>query len=492
MAKNLDLLLVNPGNRISQFGNVSEYATVAQPLGIAMLANFLREKGYSIDLFDAEVHNLGPREAVDEILKYNPRAVGLTAFTTKMTAAGKIMSILKEVSPDIITLVGGHHVSAVPRKTLEEESVDFVIQGEGYVPLLRLIKILKEGKNPRGFKIPGLHYHSEGFKKGSIISNPPEELIRKLEKLPSPAWDLLPMEKYKAHHWQTWGRGNQNSFGLVFSSLGCPFSCEFCSVNVVYGKRGSRFLTPEQFVEQIDNLVENYGTEHIEIIDDTFTLNTKRVIKISELIADRGYNINMWCFARTDRTDPEMLSKMKKAGINWVFMGLESGSDKTLLKNSKKQNQNQIRSAVKKIKDAGIYLGGNFIFGLPGDTHESMQETLDLALELNSEWANFFIPMAYPGTKIYEDALGKGILPRYWEQYGFFAPNAVPLPTSKLNSEEIITFRDKAFDTFFGSSNYQNMIEEKFGSEIKKYITQMLTKKLDRTPNPERELKYLL
>jgi radical SAM superfamily enzyme YgiQ (UPF0313 family) len=311
--------------------------------------------------------------------------------------------------------------------------------------------------------------------------------MKNLDELPLAAWDLLPMEKYKAHHWQCWNGRKKNSFALVFSSLGCPFGCEFCSVNVVYGKRGARYLKPESFVKQIDDLYKNYNIENYEIIDDTFTLNTERVIKICDLLIARNYNINMWCFARTDRVDPTMLLKMKQAGINWVFLGIEAGNEETLSNVLKKQNVNQIKSAVNAIKNAGINVGGNFVFGLSGDTLESMQETLDLAIELNCEWNNFFIPMAYPGTILYKNALGKGKLPKKWEQYGFFAPNALPLPTETLTSKQILEFRDKAFNTLYSQEKYQNMIREKFGEKIVLYIQEMLKKKIERISNPEVE-----
>ncbi|MCX6750737.1 MAG: radical SAM protein, partial [Candidatus Pacearchaeota archaeon] len=421
----------------------------------------------------------------NKIFEYDPKLIGITAFTTKMTASGKIANELKRRNSKAKLIIGGHHSSALPERTLLEENFDFAVKGEGYYPLVGLLEILNKEKDAKDFPVPGVYY----LKEGKIISNPPAKLID-LNELPLPAWDLLPMDKYRAHHWQVWNRGNKNSYGLVFSSLGCPFNCDFCSVNVVYGKRGVRNLKPEQFVEQIDELVQKYNTEHIEIIDDTFTLNPERVEKICDQIIERNYNLNMWCFARTDRVDPKMLKKMKRAGINWVFMGIESGTDETLKGVSKNQNILQIKNAVSKIKDAGIYLGGNFVFGLPGDNHKTMQQTLDLSLEITPEWANFFIPMAYPGTKLYEEARGKGILPKYWEQYGFFAPNAVALPTKELSSKEIITFRDHAFNVFFGSSSYQAKVRQTFGEEIEKDVQEMLKKELERIPNPDKEEKY--
>ena len=190
----------------------------------------------------------------------------------------------------------------------------------------------------------------------------------------------------------------------------------------------------------------------------------------------------MWCFARTDRADPVLLEKMKQAGINWVFMGVEAGNDEVLEGVSKRQDVKQVRTAVQNVREAGINVGACYVFGLSGDTHESMKQTLDFAKELNCDWANLFVSMAYPGTKLYEDALRERpeSLPQRWEQYGFFAPNSKPLPTKSLSSEDILRFRDHAFQEYFTGARYQDMIERKFGPETRGFIQRMLTKKINR------------
>ncbi len=448
----LDILLVNPSNRLSQFGGVSEYATVAQPLGITMLAAYIREHKSSVEILDAEVLDLSAEKTVEEIVQHSPRFVGITAFTTKMTAANKILQLLKERAPYIKTIIGGHHSSAIPEETLAESESDFVVKGEGYKPIIDILN---------------------GKKHSIQIAQP----MKNFDQLSLPAWNLLPMDKYRAHHWQTWGIGQKNSFALIYTSLGCPFLCKFCSVSVVYGKRIYRKKTPERVIQEFDVLYNKYHTKHIEIIDDTFTLNKKHVERICDLLIERKYNFNMWAFSRTDTTDPYLMEKMKKAGINWVFMGIEAGNEKILDSVVKKQNLEQIRRAVDIAHNAGMNVGTNYIFGLPGDDFETMQDTIDLALELNSEWSNFFMAMPYPGTEMYYTADPKD-LPEKWEQYGFFAPNAKPLPTKYVSSQDVVKFRDKAFETFFSSAKYQDMIEKKFG--MKKYIQDMLKRKIGR------------
>ncbi len=448
----LDILLVNPSNRLSQFGGVSKYATIAQPLGITMLAAYIRKHSFSVEILDAEVLDLIPERVIDEIVRRNPRFVGITAFTTKMTAANRIFTLLKEKAPYIKTIIGGHHPSAIPEETLKESNVDFVVKGEGYKSI---VDILSGRKDP--------------------IQT--AELMKDINELPLPAWDLLPMDKYRAHHWHTWGIGQANSCALIYTSLGCPFQCKFCSVSVVYGKRIYRKKSPERVIQDFDVLYNKYHIKHIEIIDDTFTLDRTHVEKICDLLIERKYNFNMWAFSRTDTTDPYLMEKMKKAGINWVFMGIEAGNSKVLDSVLKKQNLEQIRNAIDIAHKAGMNVGTNYIFGLPDDSFETMQDTLDLALELNTEWSNFFIAMPYPGTEMYGKSRAED-LPQEWEQYGFFAPNARTLPTRYVSGEDVVRFRDKAFQTFFSNRNYQDMIEKKFG--MKKYIQDMLKKKIGR------------
>lgn len=450
----LDLLLVNPGNLISQFGGVSEYATIAQPLGIAMIASYVRNQGYAVEILDAEVLGLTADQTVDVILQKNPRYVGLTAFTTKMTAANHILKLLKQKKTGIKTIIGGHHTSAIPEETYNEGYADYVVKGEGYLPILMILS---------------------GEPVGPVISALP---MKNIDDLPLPAWDLLPMDKYRAHHWQTWGIGQPNSFALVYTSLGCPFQCKFCSVSNVYGKRIYRQKTPDRAMMDFDQLHHDFGTRHIEIIDDTFTLNRKHAEAICERLIDRDYRFNMWAFSRVDTSTPRLYEKMKAAGINWVFMGVEAGNEDILDGVVKLSNLEKIKNAIHIAHEAGINVGTNYVFGLEGETYSTMNETLALAVELCTEWANFFIAMPYPGTEMYEKANPKD-LPDEWEQYGFFAPNAKPLPTETLTSDEIIRFRDAAFYLYYSNEKYLKMIEEKFGKRA--YVKEMLHRRIGRT-----------
>jgi radical SAM superfamily enzyme YgiQ (UPF0313 family) len=480
MTIKVDLLLVNPGNRLEQFAKLNELATVAQPLGIAIIASIAREKGVSVEIFDAEAEFLTPDEAVKVIVdRYDPVVIGLTAFTTKMTAAGMILKGIKQLMPNVVKVIGGHHPSAIPEKTLLDEDVDFVVAGEGFDPIIQLVDKVKSKSDD--YKIEGLWYKKSGKIVGHGLAAGPKDL----DKLPYASWDLLPMDKYRAHHWQAWDYNlDQSRYALIYTSLGCPFRCEFCSVNVVYGKRGTRFRSAKHVVGEIKLLVENYGIRHIEIVDDLFTVNKKRVYEFcNEMIAHNlGDKVNMWCFGRTDTVEKDLVRKMKQAGINWIFLGIESGDDDVLQTVAKKQTLEKIRTANEILRETGIYIGGNYVFGLGDDTLQTMQKTSQLAMDLNTDYANFFLAMAYPGTSLYSEALINGYeLPEKWGQYGFFAPDALPLRNRYVSSTDILDFRDSAFEKYFSSKQYQNMVSDKFGSHIVDFINNsILNKKIYR------------
>lgn len=481
MRRTVDLLLINPGNRVEQFAGLSSLATVAQPLGLALLAAYVRERGISVAIFDAEAYGLTPIEAVDAIeAQYNPPlVVGLSAFTTKMTAAGAILQEVKRRWPYVKTMCGGHHPSAVPERTLEEEEVDYVIKGEGFLPVMELMLRLACRESAVGIKgvwcwTPEGVIHNGGQASG----------VDDLDSLPMAAWDLLSMDCYRAHHWQAWGSPgiDTSGFALIYTSLGCPYSCRYCSVNVVYERHKVRYRSPARVVDEIEYLIDVYGVQHFEIIDDTFTVNRRHVEELCTEIIRRGLGpkINAWCFSRVDRADPRFLALMKAAGINWVFMGLESGNDTVLLGVNKKQTVSGIRRAVDAVHAAGINIGGNFVFGLPEDTQESMEQTLALAQELNTEYANFFVMMAYPGSPMRETT-DPNALPERWSQYGFFTPDSLPLSNATLSSKDIVEFRDYAFKTYFNSERYQSMVKERFGAETLRFLQeQVLSKRIER------------
>jgi len=484
-----DIVFINPGDKKQVFQGLGRnLAGIEPPYWIAVMAAFLRNKGFKVAIVDANAENWTPEETLKKVKEYNPLLAAVivygaqpSASTQNMSISGKICGALKAGTKAKIA-IGGLHPTALPKRTLTEESVDFVIEGEGPFTLTALLEKLKEGDQDYS-KVPGLWY----WENNKIKNNPRAPLAKNLdEMLPIAAWDLLPMEKYKAHDWHSMDDIDHRSpYAAVYTSLGCPYSCAFCCINTPFGRSGIRYRSPESVVSEIEFLVKKYHIRNIKIIDELFVLDEKHYMTIVDLLIKRlinkGYSLNFWAYARIDSVNFKNLLKMKKAGINWLCLGIESGSEIVRDGVNKKINRKDIIKVVRKIQDAGIYVMGNYIFGLPDDNMETMQETLNLALELNTEWANFYCTMAYPGSKLYETAITEGWeLPKEWYGYSQHSYETLPLSTKYLSSKEVLKFRDEAFNKYFENPKYLKMIEKKFGSKALVHIKDMTKIKIKR------------
>ena len=481
----LDIVLINPGDRKQVYQDLGkEYSAIEPHFWIAVIAAYLRNNGFSTAIIDSNAENITPEETSLRVKELNPYLSAVVVYgsqpsasTQNMTVTERICKALKENTSSKVA-IGGLHPSALPGQTLQETHVDFVIEGEGPYTLASLIQTLRAGKTDYSV-VPGLWY----YEKGKVKNNPVAALIKNLDDVLSvAAWDLLPMQKYRAHNWHCFDDiENRMPYGAIYTSLGCPYSCIFCCINAPFGKSGIRYRSPELVVEEIGILANNYGIRNIKIVDELFILNEKHYMTIVDLLIKKGYNLNIWVYARIDTVKPENLQRMKKAGINWLALGIESANPDVRDGAEKKMRVRDIKYVVRSIQDAGIRVIGNYIFGLPDDDLKTMQETLDMAMDLNCEFANFYCAMAYPGSKLYDIALKEGWqLPGEWYGFSQHSYEMLPLPTKHISAEEVLKFRDDAFHKYFENPDYLNMIEEKFGKQIKGHIQEMTKTRLKR------------
>jgi len=485
MKNRLDLLLINPLAKKRVYQDLSkDYSAIEPPFWAALTAGFIRNKGYNVDILDANAENLSIEETVKRINYLNPKLTNIVVFgqqpsasTQLMTGVGDLCKQTKDLNKNLKIILTGTHPSALPKKTLKEEACDFIGKGEGFYTLKELL----DGKKLN--KIPGLWYKENGIK-NKINSGPNASLVKNLDsELSEVAWDLLPMEKYRAHNWHCFDDINKREpYGALYTSLGCPYDCDFCCINATFDKPSYRMWSPEWTLKQIGILAEKYNIKKIKIIDELFVLNNKHVEGICDRIADRNYDLDMWAYARIDTIKENDLDKIRKAGIKWLALGIESANKNVRTESSSKRFINEkIFESVEKIRNHDIKIGANYIFGLPEDDLETMQQTLDLAIELNGEWDNFYSAMAYPGSKLYDRALKQGFkLPDSWVGYSQHSYECQPLPTNKISAKEVLKFRDYAFNTFFTNPKYLNMIEDKFGISARRHIEKMIKIKLKR------------
>jgi radical SAM superfamily enzyme YgiQ (UPF0313 family) len=231
--------------------------------------------------------------------------------------------------------------------------------------------------------------------------------------------------------------------------------------------------------------VEHYGVRNIKIADEMFWLNRGHVSRVCDEVLKRGYGdkMNFWFYSRVDTVgdDDALLEKARRAGMKWAALGIEALSDKVRDGVDKADyGAADIFAAVARLRSHGINVIGNYIFGLPGDTAESMQETLDLALALKTEFANFYAALAFPGSPLYSRLTAQGWKSPPWSAYSFHSYDHEPLPTESLSSAEVLAFREKAVEAYFNDAGYLAMIRAKFGERAVDQVKALTAKKLPR------------
>lgn len=467
------------------YGDLGAYdlPAIEPPLHAALLAAVLRDRGHSVAILDPEVEGWDLAETARRTVDFKPRLVVLvaaganpSASTMSMDGVRATVAALRACEPEFPILLSGLHPTALPERTMREEDVDFLCLGEGFLTLPELADALKAGEVD--FPIAGLWYRQGG----ALVKNPMPPLVRYLDVLPTPAWDLLPMRRYRAHNWHCFGHITEREpYAVIYTTLGCPFRCNFCCTNALFGKSGIRYRRPEQVVQEIDVLVNTYGIRNIKIQDEMFVFHKDHVTQLCDLIAERGYDLNIWAYTRVNTARQPLLDKMRRAGIRWLAFGFESGKKEVLEAATKGYAIDTVDEVVRMTYDAGIHILGNYMFGLPDDDEASMQATLDMALRINAEWGNFYTVMALPGSRLYDEALEKGWkLPETWAGYSQYGYDCQPLPTRHLSPAQVLAFRDRAFDAYYSDSRYLGKIESTFGSETLAHVRQMAAHTLKR------------
>ena len=360
-------------------------------LGLGYLAAVLRDAGHEVNLLDPEPVGMDERQVADYVREREPRLVGVSCATPNFRGARRIGQLVREVTPAPIVL-GGIHVSALPRETLKQNpQFDMAAIGEGEQTVRELCEAL-ESDAPDLSAVNGLMFRRDG----EFVQTPPRQVIRDLDSLPFPARDLVDLNLYRPQVHLYRGRKS----ATLITSRGCPAGCTFCATHVTMGKR-FRFHSAEYVVAEVELLARKYGVRDLVIVDDTFTIKKDRVRKICELLIQKNLKVGWFCFVRVNDASEELFRLMKRAGCYSVFFGVES-ADPQVLRNIKKgATVEQARQALRIANRLGFKTEAGFMFGNPGDTRETMRKTVRLALELSPVIGSFNIMTPYPGTEEY-------------------------------------------------------------------------------------------
>ena len=425
----MDVLFISPGNNKAIYQELANnYAAIEPPTWALLLAQSCRSVGYKVGICDVNAEELSAEQVHERILQDNPRLIcfvvygqNVSAGAVSMSGAIYVSNFLKKRNIKIPICYIGSYVQALPVKALEEEpSIDFACTNEG-VYALRNLLALDDFSNLENIK--GIVWRKDGVvtmnKPGGVVPNDRMDI-----DLPGYAWDLLPYDKqpldlYRSPLWHAdYDETKRTPYAAIQTSIGCIFACTFCMINVVNrddneevgvagNYSGMRYWSPEFIIKEFDKLY-SLGVRTIKITDEMFFLNKKYYKPLCEMIRDRGYGeqLQMWAYSRIDTVrNPDLLKLVRSAGIKWLALGIESGDKSVRLEVSKGKFEDvDIHKVITQIHDSDIEVMGNYIFGLPGDTIETMQKTLDLSTELCTAGWNAYAAMALPGSNLYKDA----------------------------------------------------------------------------------------
>ena len=510
MNRPLDVLFVNPDSSFQAYQALSQdFSAIEPPTWALLLAQSCRAKGFGVGLLDCGAERLDLEAALQRIAAAAPRLVCLVVYgqnpnsgTTNMIGAAALCQRLKQEYPHYATCLVGSHTSALPREVLALPGVDFVLLNEGVYALHHLLQTdLKQGLD----QVRGIGYKRDGVP----VLNPPERVVpqeRMDQDLPGYAWDLLPyrqrpLDLYRAHFWHAEFRHQcRTPFAAIYTSLGCKFKCDFCMINIVNRVNNAdgvaaadsanmRFWSPEFMLGEFEKLAA-LGVETLRLSDEMFFLNKRYFEPLLNGIVERGLKFRMWSYSRIDTVQAAYLDLFKRAGIGWLALGVEAANQVIRHEVSKGSFKDiNIRQVAQTIRAHDINIIANYIFGFPDDTVQTMQQTLDLALELNTEMANMYPCQALPGSALYHTARARGwALPDSPAGYGFLSYESQPLPTKHCTAAEVLRFRDQAWQRYFTHPDYLRLVERKFGAQERRNVEQMaalpLRRKLLGDPPP--------
>lgn len=407
---------------------------ITPPIGVGYLASYLKKYGHEAIIIDALRDQMKNNELIEKIKLEKPDAVGITCLTAFYSQVVELSKMLKE--NEIKCFIGGVHPTFLPYLTLVDSNADFVICGEGEKALLELVE-----NNFVNNGIQGVY-----SKENLLDENQKTEKaigVENLDEIPFPDWEQIAPKLYPlAPH----GVIVKNyPIGVITSSRGCPYECLFCASPGFYDRK-IRLRSPENVLDEIEYLVKNFGVKEIHFEDDNLTLNREHIEKICNLMLERKLEISWACpnGIRADKFDEDLAKLMKKSGCHYFSFGIESANPEILTNIKKRETLETIEKAIKIADKAGMVCNGFFIFGLPGETKESINETINFAIRSKLSRAQFLILDVLPGSELWSSLKDK--FKPNWNKNSYKEPEWLP---EGISGEYLMDVQTKAFKTFY-------------------------------------------
>ncbi|AJF61832.1 TPA: radical SAM protein [Candidatus Woesearchaeota archaeon] len=433
------IALIYPAFGVVSVVNQPNIKAVADNYGIypnislAYVAGALQKAGHELIFLDGMASGYSLNDMAERVIKFRPDIMMFTVTTYLFHETARVIGYFREKWPAKV-IVGGQHVTLFPKETLLKKVIDIGIVGEAEKSIIEVLGKIEKKKSLKTVK--GICYRENK----KIVLTEPREKIKDLDSIPFPARNLLPMSKYYSFI------SKYRNYTILMSSRGCTFQCTFCEQR----SGDIRYRSAKNVADEMEECYYRYKVREIDVFDPLFTINKKRVIEICMEIQKRKIRIAWSCRSRVDTIDEEMLIEMKKAGCYRIYFGIESG-DEQILRNIKKfTKKQQIRKAIYLTKKHRILAFGYFMFGNPGETRQSIRNTINLAKSLPLDYAQFNRLSTLPGTTMYEE-LKSEMGYDYWREYVKDRGVEHPLPRLRcgMSDKELNRWIKKAYMEFY-------------------------------------------
>lgn len=408
-------------------------------LGVLYLASMLEKLNHDVELIDMDIDNLDSGKLLDHIDRTGPQLVGFSCITPTANLGFGLAREVKERFPNIHTIMGGIHPTIDPDNSIAQPGLDFISIGESEHTICELVDVL--GRDGEGIEqVKGIYY----IKNGKVHKNAPREMEHNLDSFPFPAFHLIKdLKRYSPPDAQTL------PVAPMMTSRGCPGKCTYCCTKQIFGNR-FRARSVQNILEEIDYLVNQFGIRELHFMDDNIATNRKRILELCKNLKERNYPIRYELSngIRADMVDREILQSFRDIGMVNIGLGVESGNEEILKVIKKGIDKDQVRKVMKIARELGFETWAFFIVGLYKENEQTIQDTIDFAIELDPDFAKFLVLKPFPGSEIFKQLQSDGLIDCYdYSRYGLYTDPVHHL--HELSALEILKWQKRAFRKFY-------------------------------------------
>lgn len=446
----MKIVLVHPAgsNWVPGRKDVAAVANRMVPLGLLSIAAYLERKGHAVAVHDCLGPNAvkGTRANAKRILSHHPDIVGFSATTSGFLDGYDLTAEIKAANPEIQIVFGGVHISALGGTLLEKfEHIDYLVMGEGEITMSQLA-----AGTPLS-KISGLVWRDNG----TVVANPIRRHIENLDDLPFPAYEKL--ENFPKGYRLPLFSYIMTPGATMVTSRGCPYQCSYCDRSVF--KQGYRYNSARYIYEHMNYLRSRFGIRHLNIYDDLFTMNRKRIAELCGLLSKKPLGIQFNCAVRAGHADDDLLYMLHEAGCLMVSLGIETGDPDLMKVHKQGVSLEAVRDTVKRIKAAGLRAKGLFMMGLPGDTVDSIQKTSDFVISLELDDMNMSKFTPFHGAPIWETIFDEGTVDENWRLMNCL--NFVFVPKTIDSKETLDQLYNTHVKRFYSDSKWRKTFRKR-------------------------------